>query len=291
MKSIKTKSLLTFCITAAVIISAITVLISLKLSASIRAQSQLLSKELTSMSNDTLSGYHGVFKSTTDAMLEDIMDFTAQVSRNPVFAEMIGPRATVQLTGILEENRVQTDKVDFIILFDLQGSYIASAPSEVYNGVDYKWLETFYQASEIWKNVARVLKTLETQLETDESVLRAAVKFNADFIKAFQLTTPRFAGKDFIGMHAARVVRDRLKEPIAVLIAGKILNNYQKPLKQFYDTTGLAAAIYVGGSPVVHVGFSGREKAAAAAKDLEIGAETLKEIFAADKPRNLSLTL
>ncbi|MDF1592744.1 MAG: methyl-accepting chemotaxis protein [Desulfobacterales bacterium] len=291
MKSIKTNILLTFCITAAVIILAMAVLISLKLGASIRTQSQILSKELTTMSNTTLTGYHGVFKSTIETIMEDIMDYTAQVARSPILVEMIGPRATVQITGTLDEFRVQTDKIDFILLFDLEGKYIASVPSEVYNGVDSKWLETYYQSSELWQKVNRVLKAMQSYLEADENTLQAVAKLDADFIKAFQLTNPRFAGKDFLGMHAARVVKDRLKEPIGILIGGKILNNYQKPLKQFYETTGLASAVYINDTPIVQEGFSGQDKEAATAQSLQLPPEILNEIFATDKPKNLSLTL
>jgi len=291
MNSIKTKTLLTFCITAAVIILAMAVLISFKLGASIRTQSQLLSKELTAMSNDTLTGYHGVFKANTETIMEDITDFTAQFAHNSGFREMLESRVAVRLTAILEESKSQTDKIDFVILLDLQGNYIASVPSEVYNGVDNNWLETYYQSSEIWRNVSMVLKTLATQIEADESALRTVTTLNADFIKAFQLKAENFPGNTFLNMQAAKIIRDNFKEPVAVVVAGKIINNYKRPLNRFYDTTGLAAAVYLNDIPIVHSGFSGPDKKAATVQSLRLSPGTLNKIYAADKPRNLPLTL
>ncbi|MEW6674174.1 MAG: hypothetical protein AB1427_20970, partial [Thermodesulfobacteriota bacterium] len=271
MKSLKTKTLLTFCITAAVIISAITVLISFKLAASTRTQSQLLSKELTAMSNDTLTGYHGVFKSMIRGILKDID----------------GLLTTVTFDGY----KAQTDKIDFTVLFDLKGNYISSTPFKASDDIDIRWIEEFYRSSALWKKIEKALNTPEAESAPNGNLLQAVSRTDADFLKAFKLTADKFPGNAFLTMQSAKIIRDSFKEPLAVVIAGKILNNYQLPLKEFYDTTDLACAVYLGPHPVVHVGFSGREKAAAAAKDLEIGAETLKEIFAADKPRNLSLTL
>ena len=271
MKSIKTKILLTFCITAAVIILAITVLISLKLGASIRTQSQLLSKELTAMSNTTLTGYHGVFKSTIQGILKEID----------------GLLITVTFAGY----NAQTDKIDFTVLFDLKGNYISSTPSKVSDDVDIRWIEEFYRSSQLWKKIEKALNTPETELTPDETLLHSVKKTATDFIKAFQLPAKNFPGNTFLNMQSAKIIRDSFKEPLAVVIAGKIINNYRRPLDEFHDTTGLAAAVYINGAPIVQVGFSGQDKEAATAQSLQLPPEIMNEIYAADKPKNLSLTL
>jgi len=291
MKSIKTKTLLTFCISAAVIILAIMTLISLKLGGTIRTQSQLLSKELTSMSNETLTGYHGIFKSVTETMVEDIMDVAAQVERTPSIIDMIKLQGVYQLSGTLDNFRILNDKIDFVILFGLEGGYIASAPSEIYDSINSKWLEKFYQASKLWQKTIRVLNTLKTSSEADEKSLYGVTKIDARFIEAFQLRDARFDGKNFLCMHTAKLLKDSKEEPVAILISGKILNNYQKPFKKFHDTTGLACAVYLGTDPIIQTGFGGQDKKIPTAGDLAISPETLKEIYAADKSKNLSVTL
>jgi len=185
MKSIKTRLILTFCISAAVIIVAMAVLTSLKLGASIRTQSQILSKELTTMSNDTLTGYHGVFKATIIGTLKEIDSLLT----------------TVTFDGY----KARTDKIDFTVLLNLKGEYISSTPSKASDDVDIRWIEEFYRSSPLWEKIVKVINTPETELTPEDILLRATIKTDTDFIKALQLAPENFPGDTFLVMQSAKI--------------------------------------------------------------------------------------
>jgi len=100
MKSIKFKALLAFCIPAGIIILVIAVLASLGLGVGIQNQSQILSKELADMSNDTLSGYHGLLRSS-------LRRVPGESESNSAAADSEGYKARVgksaHYTGLLKE--------------------------------------------------------------------------------------------------------------------------------------------------------------------------------------------
>jgi len=182
---------------------ALGLLISSRLSASIKTQSRILSSELTAMSNETLIGYQGVLKSTVDRIMEDIDEISVQISRNTFLLERIEDKAGIQMTAFLNDYRNQTEKIDFAALFDLNGNYLASSPSDIYDNVDKGWLEDFYRASELWRQVEKVLKILETELESDGQPLHSVVKLDTDFIKAFRLTEQKLTRRR-LSEHAIR---------------------------------------------------------------------------------------
>ena len=283
MKSIKYKIMVSFCITAAVIIMALGLLISSKLSAGIEGQSKILSADLIAMTNKTLVGYHRVFELKVSDIMAEMERIAIDISRHSGFLKNTEDLRVTALTGILEGSKVH---MDFVALFDLKGHHLASSPSDIGDDVDVAWIEKFYQSSELWKRVQETLKS------GSEANLRAVTKHDADFIKAFKLTENKFTGSGFISYTSAKIVKGDFGDPLAVLIIGKMLNNYDRPLKEFYDSTGLACAIYAGTGPIAHMGFGDAEKQDnAVSKELQISMEILKEIYGADQPKTISLTL
>ncbi|MDM8548878.1 methyl-accepting chemotaxis protein [Desulfobacterales bacterium HSG2] len=288
MKSIKYKILSSFCITAAIIIMALGILISSELSATIGKQSEMLSNDLTAMTNKTLFGYHRVFEQTVSGIMEETGRMATDIARHSGLIANIESYQVNALTGILDDFRTRTDKADFAVLFDLGGHHLASSPSDINDDVDTNWLNKFYPSWELGK---RVLDCLKSGSEDEEQNLRTVTRHDADFIKAFRLTDRNFTGNDFISFASAKIVKDDFNDPIAVLITGKFLNNYTGPLKKFYDTTGLSSAIWSGTVPVVHAGFSGEGEDDAVSGELWISTKILRQVCEADKPKNISLTL
>jgi len=283
MKSIKYKIMVSFCITAAVIIMALGLLISSKLSAGIERQSKMLSDDLIAMTNKTLVGYHRVFELKVSDIMKEMERIAIDISRHSGFLKNTEDLRVTALTGILEGSKVH---MDFVALFDFKGHHLASSPSDIGDDVDVAWIEKFYQSSELWKRVQETLKS------GSEANLRAVTKHDADFIKAFKLTENKFTGNGFISYTSAKIVKGDFGDPLAVLIIGKMLNNYDRPLKEFYDSTGLACAIYAGTGPIAHMGFGDAEKQDnAVSKELQISMEILKEVYGADQPKTISLTL
>ena len=130
MKSIKYKIILSFCITATFIILIMIVLISFRLSSSIGKQSELLSNELAAMTNETLTGLHGVFASTVNEIMQDTERVSTEISRHPDLLDGIKELQSTVTGSILDNISYQTDKIDFALLFDLKENYISSSPSD-----------------------------------------------------------------------------------------------------------------------------------------------------------------
>ena len=288
MKSIKYKILLSFCITVAVIILALGIIISSRLNASIGKQSELLSNELAAMTHETLTGLHGVFESTVNEIMQDTERISTEISRHPDLLDGIKELQSAVTGSILDNISYQTDKIDFALLFDLKENYISSSPSDHSYDIDIQWLENFYSSWELGK---RVQETLGKGFEEKEHYLRAVTILDADFLKALALTDTNLTGNSFMSMASAKIITDDFDEPVAALITGKIINNYNSPLKEFYNTTGLLCAIYLGATPIANMGFSGQGKDAPDIKQLQLSMEILKQVYGADKSVSIPITL
>lgn len=270
MKSIKVKILLASCITAAVIILGLAVLISFKLGSSIRVQSQILSQELTAMSNTTLSGYHGMLRSAYDRVLEDIHGLLVSVT--------------------YEGYKAQTDKIDFTILFNLQGEYISSTPINIWDEAAITWLEEYYRSSPLGGKIAKAIKTPEKELPPELLQVQSVNTVGVDFIKALQLKPEAFPGNAFIVMQAVKILRDIANSPLAVVVAGKIVNHHERPFEDFYKTSGLPCAVYLDTDAVVQAGFIGKGKEADNQR-IALSPDTLAQIYGTAKTTTLALPL
>jgi methyl-accepting chemotaxis protein len=287
MKSIKYKILLSFCITVAVIILALGIIISSRLNASIGKQSELLSNELTAMTNETLTGLHGVFESTVNEIMQETERVSTDISHHPDLLDGIKELQSSVIGTILDNIVYRTDKIDFALLFDLKENYISSSPSDHSYDIDTHWLENFYSSWELGK---RVQETLKKGFEEKEHNLRAVTIHDSDFLKALALTGKNLTGNNFMSMSSAKIITDDFEEPVALLITGKIINNYNSPLKEFFNTTGLPCAIYLGDTPIANMGFSGQGKDAPDIKQLQISTEILKQVYEADKSISIPIT-
>ncbi|MDM8555176.1 methyl-accepting chemotaxis protein [Desulfococcaceae bacterium HSG7] len=287
MKRIKYKILLSFCITATVIISIMGVLISSRLSAGIEKQTENLFNDLTSMTNEALTGYHAVFELSVNDIMLKVEQAEADILHTDLLVNIESMQAPA-ITGTFDNVRALTNKIDFIVLLDLHGNHIASSPSDIGDNIDDFWLETFYKSSKLWK---RIRDSIERGLETEEQYFRDVTKLELDFIKAFQLTGIKPSENSFLSFTSAMIVKDDFQEPVAVLIAGKILNNYNTPLKKFYDSTGLPCAIYLENNLIANAGFIDQGEDNPNVKQLQVNTEILKHVYEADKSISQPLTL
>ena len=155
MKSIKYKILLSFGITTAFIIMGIGFLISSKLSANIEKQSEMLSVKLSAMTDESLVGYHGVFKSTVNRIMEEVEGIAAEFSSRSDIVKSVEKGSPETINSIMFGYRNRTDKIDFVVLFDLEGNYIASYPSDNEKDINIFGVERFYQSSKLWEKVQK----------------------------------------------------------------------------------------------------------------------------------------
>ena len=288
MKSIRLKILMTFIATFLVISVSAGILLSWRIDAVFKEQSITLSDALSSMVSENLVGYQKILESAIVSTRQEMMQTSENIARHPlmmVHAEMLH---VAGLTDLLDSYK--TD-FDFLVLFDLEGNYMASYPSDVGGNVDIHRIENYYKSWELDKRVKSFLKNgaLQKQNKPNEHELSFMTEHGHDFIEAFKLTNRNFSGDRFISSISAAIVKDDFQDPIAVLITGKMLNDFDLPLKAFYEATGLPSAIYSGMYPIIHTGF-GKENAALTG-ELQIRKELIKKVYESDKPIQTGITL
>jgi methyl-accepting chemotaxis protein len=240
------------------------------------------------MMSENLEGYHVIFELTVNEIMNEIEGVLADVTRHTGLLESLEKMQVTSITNILDSVRIIVDKVDFVAFLDLDGNHLASSTSDIGNNVDVHWLEKFFRSSELLQKIQRVI---EQDLETEARYIRAVTTLDADFIEAFQLKNIKSIENGFLSFTSAIIVRNDFNDPVAVLFAGKMLNNYNKPLKKFHDSTNLACAIYLENTPIANMGFDSQGKDVPDINQLQISMEILEQIYIADRPLSIPITL
>jgi hypothetical protein len=121
------------------------------------------------MTNETLTGLHGVFESTVNEIMQETERISTDISHHPDLLDGIKELQSSVIGSILDNIIYRTDKTDFALLFDLKENYISSSPSDQAYDIDTHWLENFYLSWELGK---RVQETLEKGFELSLMSLR-----------------------------------------------------------------------------------------------------------------------
>jgi methyl-accepting chemotaxis protein len=278
MKSVKHNILMRFGLFGILTLLAFGMVVTLKLSKTLSGQTAILSDRLTALIHQNLTGQHNTFKLKIDHIGIEIDKLSKEISRKPELLKNIEAFKIPYLSGILETYQTEAD---FIVLFDLKGRHIASYPSDTGADVDVRWIEEYFKS---WVLGRRVSESIKRPAQTS---LITITKHDQNFIKAFSLTQKYPSEKSLLSIASAGIVKDDFGDPVAILIAGKILNNYLPPLEDFYKTTKISCAVYLGDEPISFKGFSG-EKARSA---LRIDKTLLAGIYDSEKPENIELHL
>lgn len=278
MKSVKHNILIRFGLFGALTLLAFSTVITLKLNNTLSRQTAILSDRLSSLIHQNLTGQHNTFRLKTEHIGIEIDKLSEEISRKPEILKDIEAFRIPHLNGILETYKTEAD---FILLSDLKGRHIASYPSDTGDNIDIRWIEEYVRSWVLGRRVSEIVK------RPAQKNLITITKHDQAFIKAFSLTKKYPSEKNLLSIASAGIVKDDFGDPVATLIAGKILNGYLPPLKDFYQTTGISCAVYLGGEPISFMGFSG-EKARTA---LRMDAALLDRIYDSEKPENIELSV
>jgi len=290
MKSIKTKMLISFIVAFLLISLSTGFFIFLKLDMTLRDQSRMLSSDLTVLINENLVGYHNMFETVISFNRKELMHRAEDLASHPLMVVNAEMFRVTELTGLLDASKAE---FDFALLFDLEGHHIASYPSDIGADIDVQWIENYYKSWELKRRVQNFLKkgSVHGQDNGKNHELCVITEHGADFLEALKMTDRKYTGDRFLSRASAAIVKDDFQDPIAVLITGRILNDFNEPLDGFYKDTGLVCAVYSGNYPIAHAGFGHREGNSAAIKHLSINNEIVKKVYAADKPVQAPVTL
>lgn len=282
MKSIKQDILLKFCTTGGILLMLLAGVVSFKLTRNIEQQSELLSTELTAMIATNLTGQHHVFQSEFREIQEDLGHLVEEISLRSGLAISVERLKITYLNDVLESYRSETD---FSVIFDLKGRHVASYPSDTGDDVDIQWISNYYQS---WELSRRVEAELEKGI-AEQKTVTVLTKHDPDFIRAFRLANRNYSGPALLSFAAARILNDDFGDPLAVIVAGKIINNDTNLTRNFFETTGLACGVYLGDVPIAQWGFS--EMPDPDEEGLRISSEDVERIYGADRPLFLDMTV
>ena len=283
LKRIKFKILISFCMAGALILSVIFLVISAKLNDTLSKQSQNISDSVTSLINRNLTGQHNIFREKIFGIGMEMDRIAGEIAAKPELIKGIEEFHITYVNRTLEAFRTG---FDYAAVFDLKGHHIASWPSDTGANVDIHGIEEYFRSWDIWKE-----KEAEKIRIQSPQIPFIIAKHDSGFVKAFRLPEKFGKEKNLISFASGKMIKDDFGDPIAILVAGRILNSYTEPLLSFYRSTEIASAVYAENIPVVHAGFPDTENAEKAAEMLIISPETVSRIYSADAPLNIMMEI
>lgn len=282
-KGIKGKILISFCTAVAVILAVVATTVSWKLSKSISDQSEVLSSEMIARTNRVVQGHNAILNAFIENVRKEIRRSADDISTNPVIFTNIQSGQTTALTTFLKKY-CQVAGIDFAVVYGNEGRAEASFPEKLNGLVAQKYFKSL--------NLDKILKNIKAGGATEDAARMDRIERHAsDFLNALVSDKRKISEPAGILLASTAVFADDFGDPVGVIIIGKLLNRYDIPLKQLYDTTGSVSTLYVDTVPIAHAGFAGKEQGAFDAAGLKISPEVQQEIYSADKPIHKTLML
>lgn len=282
IRSIKHRILLNFCVTAAVVIAVIAVVLSWKLSNSVSEQSRLLAEDLTEETNKTLNGHGQILLAFLENIKNDVWGSAVQISGHPVVKTAIEMGLNDALNEFLRSTSDMAG-TDFAMVYNAGGGLLASFPAVV----DKDQVEAYYRECEL---LARVRRSGQEKGADDKRPV-GLVRHSPGFFKAVGLSELDSEGKGGLSITAAGVVTDDLGKTVAVCCTGKVLNHYDTLLKQLNDVTGASYMICLDDTAVAQAGFVQEVKEDKGDGVLRLDPETKAAVYGSDKPINATVAL
>ncbi len=250
MKSIKNKILIRFSFFSFLVLLTIGIVISIKLDTGLSRQGEKLSGRLRDMMNRNLASHYHMAIIAIDRMGKD----TELAAKDFLFR--IGTCAD-------SETALFRELADFAVLYDSKGNCTAFRPGEK-DGADTEKTREYFSSWEIRQSISEILKK-------DEQAEQSPVIFFAEHDRAF-IESLGFAekypeGERFVSILSVLAVNGHTdKSPLergqgvcpeknCLMIAGKILNQHDRPFQEIYAATGSAVALFAGTESVVDAGF------------------------------------
>ncbi len=264
---------------AAVVITIMSTVITIKLDQHISDQSATLSDELLTLTNKTLLGHHRIFLSAIKTITEELRRIAKDISRHPAIVDNIVSYRVTAVSGIIES--FKQPGMDFIVIFNLEDHHVASYPSDTSENIDIQALEAHYRKSPVYTKTKQQLSEGVKNMHPEYAISKVTRRF----VKAFALAGLDENQRHFLVFETSEIITDDFNDPIAIMIVGKILNAYFQPLMEFYQNTGSVCAVYLDTRPVTYAGFdAGTEHRRLSADTLEVTPDVINLIYASEKP-------
>ncbi len=281
MKSIKYKILVSF-LAAVTIVGCITIgLVSWELGEGISHQSELLAEDMMARTGRTLASHNELLQSFIDDVKEDVWRSSNKISQDPATAKNIESQQLGNLSGLLQKSCVSAG-ADFALVYDVEGKLQASFP----RSIDERTVEDYFDSLNGDKIVQA---SVNGTLSGDAAGLNVVSRYDAAFLRKLGLKERSIAGQGGIAIASLTVIPDEFGDAVGACITGKLLNSYDKFLKQTYQVLGSAGILYLDSIPIAHAGFGLGESVNP--NSLQLSSSALSTIYEADKTVNILLPL
>jgi methyl-accepting chemotaxis protein len=244
MKSIKYKILVSFCTIATISITALAVIVSVKISDSISQQAEKLAANMTNQTYETLNLPHQTFELL---IREEIRRSVSELCQNPIFIANVESGRLSALKAELEST-AKKDGLDFALLLNLKGQLQAPFPPN---------LDDFEVADYIqsWNFGAYIQNMLKDEFAENTTIWETFIRQDEQALHVLGLDNRGVSGKGALSIVAASIVKNDFDEMLGICLVGKLLNGYEQPLQRLHAIAGYASVLYLDTIPIVHAGF------------------------------------
>ncbi len=276
MKGIKSKIIVSYCVMVLLIITAMTVVVSLKLSSRLTTETEFLLAEKTSESEQLVHNYHKILTSFFSDIQHKISNTRDDLSKSPTVYQNIESQQLKSLSLLLKK-KAKRNGLDFVIVYDNAGIIQASYPDNIKSETGTRMYTSFHLES-------RIPSLVQDKIEKKEVEGEGIFKYDSQFLKELGLEKISTVDKGAIAIASTGIIPDDFGSPFGSIVVGKLLNGFDEPLLRLEEATGSMAAFYINNSLIAQAGFG-------TAKNLRLKSKILAEIYDSRQPINLTLSL
>ncbi len=252
-------------------------LVSGELAKSISSQSDLLVSEIKKRTHKTLDSNNDLLRYLIGYIRKDARRYTDDMCKNEAVARAMEAENLNALAASIEKS-CRISGMDLGIIYDIEGKLQESFPRDV----NIRKAEEYY----VGLGLGRIVQNISDESGTDDDArLDIVSKLRSDFLNDFHLSDRDISGKGGLILVSTGIIPDEFGGPSGVYLAGKILNNYNKPFIQLYKMMDSASVLYLDTVPIAHAGFVGiKDKTS-----LQITRDVLSEVYNAGRTVKIDL--
>ncbi len=246
LSSIMTKIVFQFCTAAAVMIVVLGSVVSWKIAESVQQQVDVLAGELASDAQQELTGSLQLAQSFIRDVQDNVQLRADQLRAEPSFITSVEGNKVPAISNLFR-GAFADGWIDYALIFDHNGQFVASWPADL----ESQLAQEYYQSSKLSR-----LAQGQMQGDGDKHASVAGLEVHrTDFASALKLIGRAEAEAAVVGVTAAGIIYDDFDDPLGVLITGKVLNGYSRPLQKLYEALGIAAVVHSGNVAIAAAGL------------------------------------
>ena len=240
MRSLRSKLLVSFCLTEVVILVLVMLVVSGRFSAGLDQQAAAVAATLEERTIRSLGGH----LQTLRLLLHDEEDYcvrgTQLVAESAWLATAI-EEFDLKFLGRLVNSAAEATDLDLVLIYDVEGTVVASYPPGIDDLGSSEWFRS-------WPLVERQ--------SSSRVAMRGLARLSPEALSVHQLKARVASGQPGLAAVAGQVLLDDFGDTLGwYCVTAKILDGHLEPLYRLANINDSAAAVYLGERPVVWLGF------------------------------------